>query len=103
MAIARNPWRLTNAMTGGKISSGGHTYWEHKTTGLWWSSDTAGHGGCAFKVYRMLGRKLVWFRDADQYGDFINPNFKHKGPKGRTIIIQIEEDDEDDSFGERVR
>jgi hypothetical protein len=51
----------------------------------------------------MLGRKLVWFRDADQYGDFINPNFKHKGPKGRTIIIQIEEDDEDDSFGERVR
>jgi len=79
-------------MTDNKIVIGKRTYWRHKTTLLWWSVDTAGHGGTAFKVYKEDGSgNLVWFRDADQYGGFINPQVKHKGKKGKYITYEIEE------------
>lgn len=79
-------------MTDKKKTIGGHTYWRHKTTGLWWSKDTAQHGGTAFKVYREDGSgSLVWISDADQYGDFISPLAKHKGPKGRTVTLDLVE------------
>lgn len=67
-------------------------YYRHRTTGLWWSRDTAGHAGSAFKVYKEVGPgRLRWFRDADQYGDFISPLRKHKGPVGKTIWFDLTE------------
>lgn len=88
MSSHRRPWQLTDAMSDQKRTIGGHTYWRHKSTGLWWSKDTAGHGGCVFKAYlEDRSGKLVWFRDADEYGDFISPQKKHKGPKGRTVDV----------------
>lgn len=74
-------------MTDRQVTVGGHTYYRHRTTKLWWSPDTAGHGGCAFKVYKYRQGKLEWFRDADQYGDFISPQAKHKGPTGKTVYL----------------
>ncbi len=94
--MAAKLWQLTDPMTDRKIIKGGHTYWRHKTTGLWWSSDTAKHAGCAFKVYKMVGGKLKWFKDADKYGDYIGK--KHKSKKGKTVTFEIEEE-EDDPFG----
>jgi RHS repeat-associated protein len=82
----RGLWDLTAEMTDLKRTLGSHTYWRHKTTGLWWSRDTAGHGGVAFKVMAEgAGGVLNWFRDADKYGDFIDPNKKHKGPVGKRV------------------
>ena len=31
------------------------------------------------------GGVLEWYRDADEYGDFIDPNKKHKGTKGKKV------------------
>jgi hypothetical protein len=77
-------------MSDKKVTRGGHTYYRHKTTGLWWSSDTAGHGRSAFKVYiEDANGDLSWFRDADRYGDFISPETKHKGPKGKRVIVSL--------------
>jgi hypothetical protein len=81
---ARRKWQLT----GVKRTRLGHTYWKHATTGLWWSKDTAGHGGSVFKVHKEDGKgDLIWYRDADEFGDFISPAKKHKGPVGRRIIL----------------
>jgi hypothetical protein len=63
----------------------GRRYLRHKDTGLWWTKDTAGHGGSAFKVYQQEGQFLVHFKDADKYGRYIES--KHKGPKGRIIRL----------------
>lgn|SRR5487761_1537271 len=98
--MATKLWQLTDAMTDRKIKLGGHTYWRHKTTRHWWTKDTARHANCAFKVYEMQGKKLVWIADANEYGDYIRK--KHKGPTGRIVTVEIEED-EDDSFGRGVR
>ena len=88
MSSARRTWQLTDAMTDRKRTVAGHTYWRHKSTGLWWSKDTAGHGGSAFKVYvEDAGGNLVWFRDADEFGDFISPQAEHKGPIGRSVTF----------------
>lgn len=77
-------------MSDKKVKRGGHTYWRHKTTGYWWSKDTAGHGESAFKVYKEdASGNLVWYRDADGYGDFIDPSAKHKGPAGKVIAPSI--------------
>lgn len=47
------------------------------------------HGGCAFKVYEMVGAKLIWIADADEYGDYIYN--KHKGPAGRIVDLDSTE------------
>jgi hypothetical protein len=78
-------------MSDKKITRGNHTYYRHKTTGLWWSLDTAGHGGSAFKVFTEdANGNLVWYRDADQFGDFISPKTKHKGPVGKVIVVTFQ-------------
>lgn len=84
--LARRPWDLTPAMTDATRVIRGRTYYRHTTTGLWWSRDTAGHGGSAFKVFEEgSGETLTWIRDADEFGDFIDPTKKHKGPKGKKV------------------
>jgi hypothetical protein len=48
--------------------------------------DTAGHGESAWKVFTEgPGETLSWFRDADDQGNFIDPNLKWKSPGGATI------------------
>lgn len=78
-------WQITPEGTSKTKVIGGRVYSQHKSTGLWWSKDTAGHGGSAFKVYKEKNGKLEWYRDADEYGDFISPQKKHKGPIGKTV------------------
>jgi hypothetical protein len=55
-------------------------------TGLYWSRDTEGHGGSAYKVFEKRGNELRWVADADEYGNYI-PN-KYKGPTGMRIKIK---------------
>jgi hypothetical protein len=74
-------WRLTSVgsdkvMIHNKFGK----FFRSKSDGLWWVEDTAGHGGSAFKVYRETGKGLVWYRDADQFGNFIL--LKHKSDVG---------------------
>jgi RHS repeat-associated protein len=83
LGLERQPWKLTPARSDATKIIGGRTYYRHDATQLWWSRDTAGHGGSAFKVYEEQGDVLVWVRDATIYGDYIDPEKKHKGPKGK--------------------
>ena len=83
----RGLWKLTNEGSSKRRVIGNRVYYQHKTTGLWWSVDTAGHGGSAFKVFKETeGGTLEWYRGTDKYGDFIDPNKKHKGKKGKKFV-----------------
>lgn len=57
--------------------------YKSKSDGLWWAVDNAGHGGSKFKVFKEGKKGLEWFRDADEFGDFILK--KHKSPTGMFI------------------
>ena len=80
----RKPWQITKDRTDrvvisdrfGRIS-------RDKVTGLWWSRDTAGHGGSVWKVFKEEAGGLRHIEDADVYGDYIVG--KHKGPVGEFI------------------
>ena len=52
-------------------------------TERWWSKDTAGHGGSAWKVFKETSKGLEWEADTKKNGDYLRD--KHKGPTGRTI------------------
>ncbi len=52
-------------------------------TGLWWSRDTAGHGGPHSKVFKKGSTSFEWQYDADLRGLPILA--KHKGPIGLSI------------------
>jgi hypothetical protein len=56
---------------------------QSKSDGLWWAKDHAGHGGSAWKVFQGEPNGLRWYKDANQFGDFIEG--KHKGPTGMFI------------------
>jgi hypothetical protein len=79
----RGLWQVTKEGTDKVVSWGSRKIYRHESTGLWWSKDTAGHGGSAWKVFREESGGLKWFKDADQFGDFITG--KHKGPVGEFI------------------
>jgi len=53
-------------------------------TGLWWSKDTTGHGGSAYKVYQEKSTHSEWVADADENGQFM-PS-KHKGDTGKSFL-----------------
>jgi hypothetical protein len=59
------------------------TFWKHETTGLWWSRDRSRHGGSKWKVFTEGADGLHWFKDADDFGDFIVG--KHKSELGKFI------------------
>ncbi len=55
-------------------------------TGTWWSRDTAGHGGSAWKVYKETSPgKLDWIADADAQGNFISGKWKSEVGKSITF------------------
>lgn len=76
-------WRMTKEGTGEVLESGSRKYYQHRSTGLFWSKDTAGHGKSAWKVYEKKSDGLHWLADADEYGDFITN--KHKSDVGKFI------------------
>ncbi|GAB41754.1 hypothetical protein GOTRE_001_00010, partial [Gordonia terrae NBRC 100016] len=76
----RRLWEITKDGTSETKSWGSRKYYKSKSDGLWWSKDDAGHGNSVWKVYTEDKRGLHWFRDADEYGDFIVG--KHKGDAG---------------------
>lgn len=83
----RGAWKLTKEASGRVFqhSRTGFKYVEHLTTrkGVFWSVDRAGHGGSAWKVFTEEATGLRWYRDADEYGDFLQG--KHKGSVGEFI------------------
>jgi len=79
----RGLWKITKEGTDRAVQWGSRTISRHESTGLWWSKDTARHGGSTWKVFKEERDGLRHFRDADEYGDFIVG--KHKGPVGEFI------------------
>jgi hypothetical protein len=81
-----NPWKL-NQGGGQKTMQGGPSnttfFQDPANPDYYWTRDTAGHGGVAFKVYEKTGTGLQFVEDADANGDFIEG--KHKGPVGEFI------------------
>ncbi len=81
---ARGLWILTK---GGASIIKKHNTWgdiyKSKSDGLWWAVDKSGHGGSKFKVFKERSTGLEWFKDADEFGNFIDD--KHKGPTGLFI------------------
>jgi hypothetical protein len=80
----RQPWQVTNEGSD-RIASHSRfgSFHRSKSTGLWWSRDTEGHGGSIWKVFEERRDGLHWIADADEFGDFIEG--KHKGPTGLFI------------------
>ncbi|CAG9245136.1 hypothetical protein BDI4_1720018 [Burkholderia diffusa] len=60
-------------------------YFRDPKTKQWWSADTEGHGGSAWKVMEEQSGNLVHFHDADVYGDFMG---KHKGETGKVMSMK---------------
>lgn len=54
-------------------------------TGLWWTRDTAGHGGIVFKTYRREAELLI--HEADRDADGAPVPGKFKGVDGRQIPV----------------
>jgi hypothetical protein len=79
----RGLWTLTEEGADKIVRSPFGKIYRSPSDKLWWSADNAAHGGSAFKVYEETGQGLQWFKDADQFGDFISG--KHKGPTGMFI------------------
>ena len=75
--------RTTAILQGGPFKE---KYYKDGKTGLWWSKDTTGHGGSAYKVYRENSTYLEWIADADKDGQFM-PD-KHKGDTGKNIPMK---------------
>ena len=81
---ARRLWKITRAGTARVMKHRRFgKFYKSTSDDLWWSKDTAGHGGSAWKVFEETGEGLQWKHDADQYGDFIEG--KHKGSTGLFI------------------
>lgn len=70
-------------INGQKVSA-----YQDPKTGFYWSRDTEGHGGSAFKVFKMRkgGKELEWVSDADEYGNFITD--KYKGSTGLVVKVK---------------
>jgi hypothetical protein len=75
-------WEIKNYDKAVEHSKHGKIYRDPET-GLWWSKDTAKHGGSAWKVYKWSKDGLKWYKDADQYGNYIVG--KHKSEVGKFI------------------
>jgi RHS repeat-associated protein len=81
---AAKEWQITNPAA--RKIVGGRTYLKDANTGTWWSRDTAGHGGSAWKVYQEVSPgKLQWIADADAQGNYISG--KWKSPAGTSITF----------------
>ena len=81
---SRGLWTLTkegaSAIKNHKVFG---TIYKSSSDGLWWAADRAGHGGSKFKVFTETNKGLEWFKDADEFGNFIVN--KNKSSTGRSI------------------
>ncbi len=81
---ARGLWKLTDEGSSViKRHSQFGKIFKSRSDDLWWAVDNAGHGGSKFKVFKEGKKGLEWFRDADEFGNFILN--KHKGSTGKFI------------------
>ena len=62
----------------------GSSYTEFGPDGTVWSKSRTQHAD-AYKVFKKGSKGLEWYRDADQYGNYIDPLKKHKSASGRSI------------------
>lgn len=74
----RSLWQLTKdgasvMKRGGPFNT---TFYKSASDGTWWTADTAGHGGSAFKVFEETKKGLQWIADADRYGNYISGKWK---------------------------
>jgi len=77
-------WKLTKQGSSAvKYHKTFGTLYKSKSDGLWWALDRAGHGGSKFKVFKESKQGLKWYKDADEFGNFITN--KHKGDVGKAI------------------
>jgi hypothetical protein len=84
LKTGRRLWNLTTEKSLIIKMHGIHgKFYKSASDGLWWSVDNLGHGGSKFKVFKENSKGLEWFKDADEFGDFIEG--KHKGPLGMFI------------------
>ncbi|WP_456291887.1 RHS repeat-associated core domain-containing protein [Pseudomonas sp. AK106] len=60
-------------------------YYRATGTEMWWSADTEGHGGTAWKLMEQDSNHLIHIRDVNIYGDFMN---KHKGKTGKVMPMK---------------
>lgn len=82
--LARKLWTITPHGTKAALQTrSGRKYYQSKADDTWWSKDTAGHGGSAWKVFEQRSDGLHWMADADEYGNYIVN--KHKGDVGMFI------------------
>lgn len=80
----RVPFPFPNALEC-RHDQSGRPYLLQQGTSLWWTRDTAGHGGIVFKTYRRLGDVLVHQADRDGEGDEVPGKFK--GEAGREVAL----------------
>lgn len=81
---SRGLWKLTSdGASAIKNSKRYGNIYKSKSDDLWWSVDIDKHGKSQFKVFKETNKGLEWYKDANEYGDFIIG--KHKGPTGKFI------------------
>ena len=74
-------WKLTKAGSSViKTHKTWGSFYKSISDGLWWSTDKIGHGGSKYKVFKETSKGLEWYKDADEFGNFILD--KYKGPTG---------------------
>ncbi|WP_338640973.1 RHS repeat-associated core domain-containing protein [Burkholderia pyrrocinia] len=85
--LCRKEWEVTryDRICEAMLNGTRVKYFRDPKTQQWWSADTEGHGGSAWKVMEDQGGNLVHFRDADVYGDFMG---KHKGETGKVMSMK---------------
>ncbi|QVN23349.1 RHS repeat domain-containing protein [Burkholderia pyrrocinia] len=83
----RKEWEVNRVdrICEGRLNGTSVKYYRDPDTELWWSADTEGHGGSAWKVMAQVGNDLVHKQDADIYGDYMG---KHKGETGKSMTMK---------------
>ncbi|HKT02973.1 MAG TPA: RHS repeat-associated core domain-containing protein, partial [Rugosimonospora sp.] len=74
----RQLWQLTRegasaTKQGGPFNT---TFFKSASDGTWWTTDVAGHGESAFKVYQETSKGLEWIANATKYGDYMTNQWK---------------------------
>jgi RHS repeat-associated protein len=83
----RKKWEITryDRICEAKLNGTVVKYYRAPGTEIWWSADTEGHGGTAWKMMEQESNNLIHVQDANIYGDYMN---KHKGKTGRVMPMK---------------
>lgn len=83
----RKKWEITryDRICEAKLNGTVVKYYRAPGTEIWWSADTEGRGGTAWKMMEQESNNLVHVQDANIYGDYMN---KRKGETGRVMPMK---------------